>query len=390
MNDATQAYIHAHLADDVASLALRSVPVEVDLPLALQQIAAYQMLSEKVPTWAACPALLLPPRLAMEQCSSELTARYKASLVAGGTMTDLTGGLGIDSYFLAQRFAQATYVERQTALCEAARHNFTQLGAAISVVEAEAEHYLQTMASVDFIYLDPARRDGAGRKTVALADCSPDVAALQQTLLAKADTVMVKLSPMLDIALALRSVQQVAEVHVVAVDNECKELLLLMKRDFTGQTTMVVTALTSRGEQQTLRMPMDEEADAQPPYAAQIGAFLYEPNVAVLKAGLFKSIATHYDVEKLAVSSHLYTSDTLCSEFLGRQFAVQAVIPFSKKAMASLAKSYPKANLTVRNFPLTVAELRQRSKIADGGNTYLFATTLHNEQRVIVVCEKVL
>ena len=220
------------------TLALKKAPVGTDFSLALRQIEARQLLQKKVPLWSQNDDLLFSVRLSIEQCSSEATAHYKADLLQGDSFADLTGGLGIDTFFIAQHFTKADYVERQSELCELARHNFEVLGANIEVHNATAEDYLNHCSSVDCLYLDPARRDAYGRKTVGIGDCTPNVAELQNLLLQKARRVMIKLSPMLDISKALEELHCVRDVHVVAVNNECKELIFILERDFLGSPVL--------------------------------------------------------------------------------------------------------------------------------------------------------
>lgn len=436
-NEETIRFIRTHRTDDVRALALqaRKHP-EVDMPVALTQIAGWQIAREKVPTWAATEGILYPVHLSMEQCSSEVTARYKAEVVArlgcgspdtlehspaetpgntpSGTLTDLTGGFGIDCAFLSARFRHADYVERQEALCETAAHNFPLLGLShIRVHHADSLHHLQAMPPADWIFIDPARRDSHGGKAVAISDCEPDVSALEDLLLAKARHVLVKLSPMLDLALALKDLKHVQEAHIVSVGNECKELLLVLNREAHSSaedTPIHCTNLTGNGctplpaapspspapaalsaEPTALLHPLTftrrQEREADCPFTSTLGAYLYEPNASVLKAGAFRTVAHIYKVKKLHPNSHLYTSDHFLPHFPGRRFRILSSCGFGKKEVARLLSGEKKANLTVRNFPSTVADLRRRLKLAEGGNTYLFATTLADESRVLIRCE---
>ena len=386
MDDFTRLYIRQHLNDDVPTLALKKAPVGTDVSLALRQIGARQLLRKKAPEWSANDDLLFPTRLPIEQGSSEATARYKAALLEGDTFADLTGGLGIDSHYMAQRFAQADYVEQDAELCALARHNFGVLKSKIQVRNETAEAYLNHCEPKDCIYLDPARRDLHGRKTVSIADCTPNVAKLQDLLLQKAQTVAVKLSPMLDISQALNALRHVKEVHVVAVANECKELLFIMERGFSGQVELCCANLPS--SQPALRFTADEERDCPLHLADEVGKYLYEPNVALLKAGCFKLPSERFRVLKLHKNSHLYTSSTLVPDFPGRAFEVVAWAPYNKKLRQQLLADVEKANVAVRNFPLPVDELRKMLKIADGGECYLFATTLHNGEKTVVRTRK--
>ena len=386
MNEITKQFIRENLNADVPTLALKKAPVGTDVSLALRQIAARQLLQKKVPQWAENEDLLFPVHLSIEQCSSEATARYKANLLEGDTFADLTGGLGIDSYYLAQNFQQADYVERRAELCDLARHNFAVLEADIKVWNETAEDYLKECGQKDCIFIDPARRDEHGRKTVSIGDCTPDVAALQDVLLEKATTVMVKLSPMLDINQALEELHHVKEVHVVAVANECKELDFIMERGYQGETQLVCVNLLT--DQPEMRFVLEEERNCQCKMADGVLKYLYEPHPALMKAGCFKLLTERFEVLKLHKNSNLYTSDQLVPDFPGRIFEVEGWAAYHKKIKQELLVDVDKASIAVRNFPLTVADLRKVLKIGDGDEVYLFATTLRGEKKVVIRTKK--
>lgn len=396
LTEETLRFVAEHRHDDVRTLALQAARYpHVDMPVALTQIAGRQAAEEKIPTWAATDGILYPPHLSMEQCSSEVTARYKATIVEafGGRneqFADLTGGFGIDCSFLSALFSHATYVERQEVLCEAARHNFPLLGLEhINVCHADGTDYLRDMTGTDWLFLDPARRDGHGGKTVAIADCEPDVATLEPLLLEKAEHVLIKLSPMLDLTQALHTLRHVSEVHIVSVGNECKELLLVLTRgDMTEPDRVPIRCINLPTDQAAFSFTRQEEQDTACPYAPTLRTYLYEPNASLLKAGAFRSLANAYKAEKLHPNSHLYTSDMPLPDFPGRMFRIDGWCGFGKKEVKSLLGENRKANITVRNFPATVAELRKRLKLAEGGNIYLFATTLAEGQKVLVRCSK--
>ena len=386
----TLRFIEENVRADVRSLALQAKKYpQVDMAMAVVQIAGRQIAEAKVPSWYRTEGLLYPKHLSMEQCSSEATAIYKAGLVDGDTFADLTGGFGIDCSFLSRKFKQADYVERQTELCELAEHNFPLLGLKIGVHNEDGVEYLKQMHPVDVLFLDPARRDGHGGKTVAISDCEPDVSALEDLLVKKAKKVMVKLSPMLDLSLALKALKYVREVHIVSVNNECKELLLILEKS-TDSLEIVIHCeqITSTGEHQHYAFTQEQERTSDCPLAAEVGAYLYEPNASILKAGAYRSLTQIYGVKKLHASSHLYTSPYYIEDFPGRRFQVEAVSSFGKKELKTLLQGLEKANLTIRNFPSSVAELRKRLKLKEGGECYLFATTLSDESKVIIKCRK--
>ena len=386
LNDTTRQFIRENLNADVPTLALKKAPVGTDFSLALRQIEARQLLRKKVPSWSENEDLLFPPHLSIEQCSSEASAKYKASLLQGQSFVDLTGGLGIDTYFISRQFQQADYVEQQTELCELARHNFDVLNADIKVWNETAEDYLKHCEPKDCIFLDPARRDAYGRKTVSISDCTPDVIDLQEKLLQKAEKVMIKLSPMLDISQALGELHHVKEVHVVAVFNECKELDFIMERGYQGEPQFVcVNLLTSQAK---LCFTREEERSCPSRIADTVLNYLYEPNPAVMKAGCYKLLAERFDVLKLHKNSNLYTSEQFNPNFPGRIFKVEDWTPYSKKIKQTLLSDVAQASIAVRNFPLSVAELRKILRIGDGDAIYLFATTLKGEKKIIIRTKK--
>ncbi|WP_300910043.1 SAM-dependent methyltransferase [uncultured Bacteroides sp.] len=402
LNNDILRFIREHSKDDVRTLALQAPKYPgVDMPAALTQIAGRQAAAEKIPSWHKVEELVYPRHLSLEQCSSEATARYKASLIPAlpaGTLTDLTGGFGIDCAFLSSKFQQATYVERQEELCEIAAHNFPQLGLThIRIENTDSVRHLQEMSPVDWIFIDPARRDGHGGKTVAIADCEPDVSALETLLLAKAQHVMVKLSPMLDLSLALQELKHVQEAHIVSVNNECKELLLILGHADLAPEEIPIHCVNLQAKggrcmpdgQPAFCFTRAQEQASASIYADIPGKYLYEPNASLLKAGAFRSIARIYRVEKLHPNSHLYTSELPVEGFPGRCFQIAGLCTLNKKEMKATLGNTKKANITVRNFPASVAELRKRLKLAEGGDVYLFATTLGNEQKVIIKCNKV-
>ena len=387
-------FIEENARADVRSLALQAKKYpKVDMAMAVVQIAGRQIAEAKVPTWYRTEGLLYPKHLSMEQCSSEATAIYKAGLVEGETFADLTGGFGIDCSFLSRKFKKADYVERQAELCELAKHNFPLLGLNIDVHNEDGVEYLKRMQPVDCLFLDPARRDGHGGKTVAISDCEPDVSALEELLVEKARKVVVKLSPMLDLSLALKDLKHVCEVHIVSTDNECKELLLILQKE-TASTEVSIHCINSLGALNGYRIyqeyafTQEQERTSDCPLTHEVEAYLYEPNASIMKAGAYRSLPQAYPVKMLHPSSHLYVSSHFIEDFPGRKFQVEAVSGFGKKELKTFLQGMEKANLTIRNFPSSVAELRKRLKLKEGGDDYLFATTLADESKVIIKCKK--
>ncbi len=386
-NIETQQFIEQHINDNPVNLALRKHSEKVDMRYALSQIASFQYIRIKIPSWSTDYRLILPPHLSLEQASSEMTAKYKSAVVLPHLekrerMIDLTGGMGIDTFFLAKSFERTTYVEQNSELAEIAAHNFGLMDCNIDVVNGDSELYINTIVEdFDFIFIDPARRGTKGQKVFSIADCTPNLLGLQKQLLAKAPTVLIKLSPMLDITLAMQQLDNIAEIHVVSVANECKELLFLLKRGYSDTPTVTAVNLGS----ESLTATLENESATPLRTTSEVGKYIYEPYTSVLKAGFFKILTERFPVLKLHINSHLYTSDDLIAEFPGRKFAVDRVIPFNNKAARELGL-LRNANITVRNFPLSPDQLRKKLKLGDGGNHYIFATTITQNDKILILC----
>ncbi len=394
MNAETKQFILENRDTDVHKLALQSsrFPL-VDMPLAIRQINGKQKVKTKIPAFFQNDDILYPIQLSLEQSSSESTAKYKSTLCEGKTLTDLTGGFGIDTYFLSSLFEQVSYVERDAELCEIAAHNFEVLERNnIQVFNADSEKFLTEMVAVDWIFIDPARRSESGKKVIFLSDCEPNVVALASLLIEKATNVMIKLSPMLDITSAVRELPDTKEIHIISVDNECKEVLLILNRDLkhseVGDLKINTINISKNKINQVFNYNFDEESNSTAIYTSTIGKYLYEPNAAVLKSGAFRLVGNRFGLRKLHTNTHLYTSAEYSLEFPGRAFEVQKVWGNSKKELKELATNCPKANISTRNYPIPIDELRKKLKIKDGGEIYLFACTLANERKVILECLK--
>ncbi len=392
LTETMRRFIREHAADDVQRLLLSAAQYpSIDVPFAVMQIEARCVLKDKLPSWHACDALIFSSKLAAEQCSSELTAQYKLRLLEGEQhLCDLTGGLGVDSYFFAKQVKQVCYVERDKACFDATMRNFSVLSARnIEGRNEEAAHALSELTATDVFYIDPARRGTGNRRMFALSDCEPDIVQLLPEMLRKAPKVMAKLSPMLDLSHTLALLPQTTDVHVVSVKNECKELLFVLRRGNTAKLPCIhcINIVADSPEQAFCFTPAEEQGTPTL-LAESAGAYLYEPNASILKAGAYKQTAMRMGVRKLHVNSHLYTSDEEVLDFPGRSFRIEEMIPFSGKICRTIARKIPQANLTARNFPLSVEELRKRTKITDGGEVYLFATTLADNQKVLIRCTK--
>lgn len=468
LTEQTADFVAAHRTEDVRQLALKAKRVEgLDLPLALDQIAGWQIARKKLPQWASCEGIVYPPHISMEQCSSQFTAQYKSevaqtllapaatvrarvsdsgesdnqttksepqlsdsaesvmqtaksafqlsdspesdtqemkmgawmsdspesdTLVARSSMVDLTGGFGVDFSYLARGFSQATYVERQRHLCDLAEHNMAALGLdQARIVCGDGVEYLRQMGPVDFIYLDPARRDEHGSRTYAIEDCTPNVLELRDLLLAKSQYTLVKLSPMLDWRKAVADFDgTVREVHIVATGNECKELLLVLGQQVHEEPSAPRVFCVNDNQ----RIDYDSAAYTQ---GLRIGGkplpeaknYLYEPNASIMKAGCFDLVEERFGVTQVGPSSHLFVSATPVADFPGRGFAIEAIGGMNKKDIKRLLNGTKQANIAVRNFPLTAPQLRKKLKLADGGPVYLFGTTMQGCDHVLLRTSKI-
>ena len=383
VNQSTLDYIRQHADEDVRQLALRGHKCpDVDLQYALEQIAGRQKARTKLPSWAAIDGIVYPPHLSMEQCSSEATARYKASIAGKGALfVDLTAGFGVDMAFISQGFQKAVHVEQQPQLCAISSENFRLLGLNhIEVVCGDGVAYLHTMRHADLLFIDPARRDVHGGRTYDISDCTPNVLEILDEMLEKADRVMIKLSPMLDWRKAVADLGKVNEVHIISVDNECKELLLILSK--TKKPLRVFCVNNDEC------FEVVEGISSQPRPLPQDMRYLYEPNASVMKAGCFDLIEQRFGVVQLERNSHLFVSDKEILGFPGRQFLIEKRTSMNKRELKAALADVDQANITVRNFPMSVAELRKRLKLKEGGDVYIFATTISDEGHQLLVCRK--
>lgn len=399
----TQEFITQNLDADIRDLALRHAGrTDIDLHYALDQIAGRRTAQTKLPTWAATDSIIYPPHISMEQCSSEQTAMYKAKvaqrLIAElpvlpvlppntTTLIDLTGGFGVDFSFLAPLFDKAVYIERQSHLCDLSRHNMAALGITqAETVCGDCAQIIEEISHATLIYADPARRSASGSRTFAISDCTPDVLTMKETLLDKADFTMIKLSPMLDWRKAAADMgSHVGEVHIVSAGNECKELLLIMSRKFTGLERIYCVnddQTFSFTPSQTSQQSQTSQLSPTPP------ACLYEPNASLMKAGCFALIAQRYACRQVSRDSHLFLSSEPIPSFPGRGFAIRAITTMNKRELKAALGGTGQANVSVRNFPMTADALRKKLKLKDGGDTYIFGTTTADSRHVLIICEK--
>ena len=385
-------FIHEHINDDTAELLLaaRKYP-DIDVPFVVEQIEARRRLKGKLPEWYENKDIIMGGRVPAEQCSSELTARYKQSIVKGESLCDMTGGMGVDFWYMSEGMERAIYTERNEELCSIAKHNF-------QVLQTLRPEYVircgdgreLPIPSVDIIYLDPARRAGDGSRVYAMEDCEPNIVEWQDELLKHAKMVLVKLSPMVDLTDVLRKLKGVKELHIVGVKNECKEVLV-KAHSFDDSVCAgcvevhCVDFLTSGKIEYVFSLLGGMEI---PLTDGGVKRHLYEPDVTLMKAGAFGSLCARYPVWQLDVDTHLMTSDEWIPEFPGRVFEVEEMIPFSSKVLKRLKKEIPQANIAVRNFVMTADELRKKTGIKDGGEVYLFGAKVKDMGLMLLICRK--
>lgn len=387
LNIEIQNFIDSNLKSDLASLLLKGIQFDdVSAKEVIEQIEAKQRCEKKLPTWFNAKNIYYPNKLNIEQTSSEITAAYKASLVNGIALIDLTGGFGIDTYYFSKRIEKVTHCEINETLSEIVQHNYKTLS--VNNSNCINGNGIDTLKHIDqpfdWVYLDPSRRDNSKKKVFLLSDCTPNVKTFQGLFLKYAKHVMIKTSPLLDIKATKNDLKHVKQLHIVAVNNEVKELLWVLERSYTSEFK-IKTVNIIKSEQQIFEFNFEDESGAAIEYTRPL-TYLFEPNAAILKAGAFNSISCKLNIPKLHKHSHLYTSDELI-DFPGRCFKIEKIIPLNKKAFAK--EKINKANVTTRNFPLSVGDIRKKLKIKDGGNIYLFFTTNLEDEKVIIVCHKI-
>ncbi len=351
--------------------------------LIANQIHGIKKIKDKIPSWSKKESLLYPEKKSIEQCSSEATAIYKSKLAKGESFIDLTGGFGVDSFFIKQSFNRGVYCETNIDLFEIVKHNFKQLDCKVDIFNRSGIELLtDKVEKFDLIYIDPSRRNKDKKRVFKLEDYSPNIAEHVDLFLEKSDKILIKTAPFLDISQVMKSLPHLSDVHVISINNDCKEVLYLVDKNIKQETQVHCidlakeTSFSFQYSQEQTRSSLSEPL-----------SFLYEPNTSILKAGAFNSIATFHKVSKLHPNSHLYTSKELITNFHGRKFKVIGICKPNKKEVSKFIDN-GKANISRRNFPLSTEEIRKKLKLKDGGNHYLFATTLANDKKVIIVTEK--
>ncbi len=371
-----------------AALALKAAnSPSIDLNFAINQIQGRRVAQKKLPLWHATQGIIYPPHISMEQCSSQFTAAYKAGLVVGDSFADLTGGFGVDFSFMARNAVRATYVERNPELCRIASHNFPLLGLGNDTVHcSDAVEFARSMPITHTVFIDPARRDLNGSRVFAISDCDPDITTLIPILLTKSHRIIAKLSPMLDLAAIASALPHLTQLHIVSTGNECKEILAVIEPQNVSPLLTVCINDSERFSFSADDPPQPAAVWDENPDSA---AFLYEPNASIMKAGCFSRIAHRFMASPISQHSHLFVAHNLIPDFPGRKFRVIATTSMNKKQLKESLAGIACANIACRNFPLKASELAMRLRLRDGGDTYLFATTLASAKHIIFITKKV-
>lgn len=385
LNIEVQEFINFNLKSDITKLILKGSPFSnISIQELAEQIESKKKCEKKLPTWFNTQSIYYPNKLNIEQTSSEITAKYKSELVSGDSLIDLTGGFGIDSYYFSKQVKKVIHCEINQGLSTIVKHNCQQLQ--IKNIEPKAingiDFVLQQEKKYDWIYIDPSRRNDLKGKVFLLKDCLPDVPKYLDKLFKISENILLKVSPILDIKSALNELKYVKEIHIISVENEVKELLFILKNGF-NEEIQVKTININKSNEQLFQFTYLKE------YFTNFNLpkkYLFEPNSAILKSGGFNAVSDLLKIDKLQQHSHLYTSDTLL-DFPGRSFEIKHIIPYNKKQLNKLIPS-KKANITTRNFPETVAKIRSKTKLKEGGNQYLFFTTDINLKHIVLICEK--
>ena len=379
-------FIEAHKNDLLIDVALLlSKQKTFDKEFILAQINGIQKAKSKIQEFYDTRNIIYPTKLSLEQCSSEKTGIYKSQLIKGKTLVDLTGGFGVDSFYLAKEYEQVTYIEQNTELYKTVKHNFGLLKATnIKLVNSTAEEFIENNTQeFDAVYIDPSRRN-QNKRVFKLDECSPNIIELAPELFQFSDKILIKTAPLLDIKQTLKDLKNVSKIWVISVNNDCKEVLYLLEKGFSSEPEINTINLSKTNQEFSFNYSQENEAGVE---LSEPENYLYEANSAILKAGAFNSICEEYNIKKIAQHSHLYTSENLVENFTGRCFKIEHIIQYNLKEFRKL--NITKANVSCRNFKNNVAQVKQKLKLKDGGETYLFATTDLNDKPVLVVCSKI-
>lgn len=386
LNTEVQEFIAANLKSDITKLILKGSPFEnVSIQEIAEQIESKKRCEKKLPTWFSAENIYYPNKLNIEQTSSEITANYKANLLSGNTLVDITGGFGVDCYYFSQKVNQVTHCEINQKLSKIVIHNNKRFNIKniTNYIGNGLDYIKNSTQKFDWIYADPSRRNDAKGKVFLLEDCLPNIPNNLEQLFDKSDHILIKVSPILDITSAINELNFVKEIHVIAIENEVKELLFLLEKNYTQQVDIKTFNINKKGNQQ-FNFSLNDEGLS---FYSEPKKYLFEPNAAILKAGAFNQISVQLELNKLHQHSHLYTSEKLI-DFPGRKFEIKHIISYDKKQLKKLIPS-KKANITTRNFPETVAQIRKKTGLKEGGNQFLFFTTDFHQKHIVLICNKV-
>jgi len=383
----SQCFINKNLNTDTTSLLLKKQPeLLVDIKVLIEQIEAKKRCQKKLPTWFETSNIYYPNKLNIEQTSSEITATYKATIISGNSIIDLTGGFGVDCFYFSKHFKTVIHCEINKELSQMVSHNYKQLEVEnIQTIASDGLAYLkESTLKFDWIYIDPSRRHDSKGKVFFLKDCLPNVPEHLAVLFEHTNNILIKTSPLLDLSVGLNELKHVKAIHVVAINNEVKELLWMLEKEMHTEDVQIETINIKNKDPERFGFKYQDETHAQSEWSLPL-SYLYEPNAAILKSGGFHSISEQLQIKKLHQHSHLYTSNELI-DFPGRQFKVEYILPFNKKSFKKA--NIKKANITTRNFPESVDNIRKKLNIKEGGNTYIFATTNLENEKILIVCSK--
>lgn len=390
LSPTVQDFIRSIEHEDPGTIVLKQRTIGEFPPVFLaEQVVGRRKAREKLPLYYKTNGIVFPPPINLEQCSSEATAQFKADFVQRMSLApvdhfvDLTGGFGVDSFYFSTVFKNGDMVEPNQVLLETARHNHHQLGAtSLEYHNTTAEAFLKNSGRFDLIYIDPSRRVAGNQKVYSLTQSEPDVVALQQEIFGKTSHLLIKTSPLLDIQVALNELKNVKRIAVLSVENECKELLFFCEKGFIGEPVIEAVNVVPQRRVDTFEFQLSEERSTISAWSDPL-AYLYEPNASILKAGAFRLMGTRYGLYKLQVNTHLYTSDQLVEDFPGRVFKVVSLVKPDPK---SLKEFFPegKANVMTRNYPMSVAELKKKTKLEDGGERYLIGFSGKDKKFLVV------
>ncbi|SHL81798.1 THUMP-like domain-containing protein [Flavobacterium xanthum] len=388
LNPAIQAFIDDTIGVNISKLALQKNPFpESNWIAVLSQIEAKTKAKNKLPTWFATKNIIYPSKISIEQTSSETTASYKASIVSGKSLIDLTGGFGVDDYYFAKKIEKVSHCEINPVLSTIVQHNFKQLNIPnITCHSADSMDTLKALKTTwNWIYIDPSRRNDSKGKVFMLKDCLPNVPENLAFYFTNSNAILIKTAPLLDISAGLSELQHVKTIHIVAIENEVKELLWELHKGYSNNIS-IKTINILKDKTEKFDFILNEESKFINFSLPQ--KYLYEPNSAIMKSGGFDEVSLFYNVNKLHKHSHLYTSNNLVS-FPGRVFVIEKTVPYNKTEMKNyLEKS--QANITIRNFPDSVESIRKKWKIKDGGKNYCFFTTDSNNHKIVLICTKII